>query len=152
VIEIAVGHEELVGRRIHDHVCRASELRRVLAVGHRPRLADLQDELAGACELEHHPVGHAVAGDPDEVVVVDIDAVLVRRPVVAFPGPAPRLDDVAVLIEFDDRRRRLAALDVWRRRGALLARVECARPLIDPDVILRVDEDAADLPEDPLVG
>jgi len=78
--------------------------------------------------------------------------VFVGGPVVAFPGPAPRLDDVAVLIEFDDRRRRLATLDVWRRRGALLARVERSGTLVDPDVILRIDEDAADLAEDPLVG
>ena len=78
-------------------------LRGVVRVRHRAGLADLHDELAVAGELENLPVLGIVAADPDEVVVVDEDAVLVLLPVVALAGAAPGLHDLAVLVELDHR-------------------------------------------------
>jgi hypothetical protein len=54
-----------------------------------PILADLQHELAVGRELEDLAVVVAVAGDPDEALRVDVDAVLVARPVVARAGGRP---------------------------------------------------------------
>ena len=94
-----------------------------------------------------------VAAQPDVVLTVDEDAVLVAWPIVSRTGAAPALHEVAVLIELEHRRGREAALG-YRRiqvRAAFVVR-ERARTLIHPDVIMRVDGDPADLAEDPFVG
>ena len=52
-------------------------------------LADLLQELAVGRELQDLVVVLAVAGEPDVAILVDVDAVLGARPVVAGTGPAP---------------------------------------------------------------
>ena len=78
---------------------------------------------------------------------------LVLRPVIALGGfrSAPRLDHVARLVELDDRGRGVAADRLVAALGALVAIIHRARALADPDIVVLVDEDAADLPEDPIV-
>ena len=125
---------------------------RVVAAGVLVVLADGQHQLALAREL-HHPVVH-VRADPDVVGVVDEDAVRVARPVgrVLLGLLAPALHHLAVLVELDDRRRRLAA--GAHRRGLLLVELlfgEGLGQVGDPDVVLGVDEHAGDRAQDPVV-
>src|SRR5206468_839648 len=95
----------------------------------------------------------SIASDPDIALVIDEHAVLVLRPVVALGGlgSAPGFDDFARLVEFDDRRRGIAADRLVAAFGALVAIVHRARALADPNVVVLIDEDAADLTEDPIV-
>ena len=128
--------------------------RQIGAAGQRSALAELFDEFAVGGELQHHAVALAVAAEPDKALVVDQDGVLLQRPVVAevVAGAAPRLHDVAGLVEHQHRRRRHAAFRARRiERCAFLVVGQRARPLKHPDVVLRVDGDAADLAEDPVV-
>ena len=69
-------------------------------------------ELAVLRELQDLRVLAAVAADPDVALVVDRDAVVRLRPLVALARPAPVADEVARGIELEDRRRLRAA-----RRG-----------------------------------
>ena len=77
-----------------------------VAVDRHALLADLHQELAVLRELQHHAVAGAVAADPDVALVVDGDAVVRRRPLVAVAvGAAPVAEQVALL----DRTRGSAA-------------------------------------------
>ena len=78
-----------------------------------------------------------------------------QRPVVAevIAGAAPRFHDVAGLVEYEDRRRRHTALGARRiERGGFFVVGHRAWPLEHPDIVLRIDGDAADLAKDPVVG
>src|SRR5262245_63848141 len=86
-------------------------------------------------------VGPPVAADPDEAARIGIKAMLGLGPVVALAGAAPALQEIAVLIEFEHRRCRLAFRD--------LVFAHAARALQDPGVALRVDGDARHLAPDP---
>src|SRR4029453_7333686 len=77
----------------------------------------------------------AVAAKPDEALGVGVDAVLGLWPIVALPWPAPALDEVAGLVEFEHRRRRLVAL-VGPHAG---------RALQDPGMATVIDRDTRHL-------
>ena len=122
----------------------------------------------------------AVAAEIDEAVVVHEDPVLAGRPDATVLGPAlagigraaPRAQQLAARIELHDRGRRTAAvaegpvrtgkahdvdgLPVLHLVGGIgqrrLVVGQRARPLVDPDVIVGRDIEAADLAEDPVVG
>ena len=134
-IAIAVGDEHLVGLRIHPDAGRSAEQRRVVAAAGLVVDADRHQVLALAREL-HHAVVH-VGADPDEVVVVDEDAVRVARvDRDVLRRIAPALHDVAGRIELDHRRRRRAARADRRllHRGRLLLG-QRLRQVRHPDVI-----------------
>ena len=86
-IGIAVGGEHFLRGNIHRDIGRRAEPLGGIAVVALALLADLQHELAVHGELEELAVLLAVAGEPDEIVVVDEDAVLALGPFVAAPGP-----------------------------------------------------------------
>src|SRR6516225_4936862 len=153
VIEVTIGHIEFVGRRIDHHVGGAADAHLIQAVGLLGRLADRHQEFAVVGELHHHAVVLAVAAEPDIAFVVDEHTVLVLRPVIALGGlrSAPRLDHIARLVELDHRGRGVAADRLVATLGALVAIIHRARTLADPDIVVLVHEDAADLPEDPIV-
>jgi hypothetical protein len=65
-----VGDVHLVVARIDDGVGRSVERRRVVVLAHLALLADLEDERAGARELEHLRVLRSTAGHPHIVLVV----------------------------------------------------------------------------------
>ena len=76
----------------------------------------------------------AVAANPDVPLVIHGDSVVRLRPVVALARAAPVPDEVALLIELEDRRRRpqhcsSRADSLWRA----VLRFERARPMNDPD-------------------
>src|SRR4029453_4117287 len=83
--------------------------------------------------------------DPDVALVVDVNRVLVRGPLVAVALAAPALDVVAGGVKLHHRRRRVAAFRVGVQRF-LVAR-QRPGPLQDPDVIARVDAQPSDLSE-----
>jgi hypothetical protein len=63
------------------------------------------------------------------------------------------LHDVAVRRELDHRRRGLAAAAARRvEGGAFLVVGEGARPLDDPDMVLRIHRHPGHLAQDPVVG
>ena len=122
----------------------------------------------------------AVAADIDEAVVVDEDAVLAGRPDAAvlhlalagIGRAAPGPQQLAVGVELHHRRRRQTAvaqhaigtritehvhgpavrrLVSGRCQRRLVVR-QAARPLVDPDVIVRRDVETANLTDDPVVG
>src|SRR5262249_44611964 len=95
----------------------------------------------------------SVAADPHVALVVDGDAMVRLGPVVALSLAAPVADQVALAVELEHRRRRGAAHRGLRRGGrVLLAGLERAGAMADPDVIARVHRHADRLSEDPVVG
>src|SRR5262245_5420618 len=108
-------------------------------------MAEVPEELAVARELLQS-VAAALSGNPDVALLVDGDGVLAactglghagRGPVGMVAGAAPRVEQVALDVELENRRRRLAAVGP-RRVGhqAGLVRRDIARPAHNPDVIL----------------
>src|ERR1700761_5655777 len=126
-----------------------------------------------------------ISGEPDIVTVIDIDTVLAGWPDTTCPRlalaaqeagirwPSPSTQKLARCIEFQNRRRRFAAVRD-RTIGARLAQsvdwlclgVGCAwhgvfqtglfvghgaRAVVDPNVIVPVDVQTADLPQKPVV-
>src|SRR3954468_7670171 len=123
---LAVRHEHLVSRLMHPDVGGAMHIGGVGVAPALVALADLQDELAVLVELQKLVVrdrleprqleaGAIVASDPDEALIVDVDAVLALDPFVAGAGPAPGLDEVAVGIELQHRRCSLGKLVALER-------------------------------------
>ena len=103
-------------------------------------LADLHHELAVLRELQDVAVVRAaVAANPDVALVVDVDAVVGRRPRVTRTAlPAPTAEQGTVGTELENRRRDLAALG-----GLLVGRafdlIEHVGTMHDPHVILGID-------------
>src|SRR5262249_36572406 len=137
-ILVAVSDEHLVRLLPDPDLRRTVQVLGVETALARLRVADLHEELAVVCELEDLAVlVGGVAAKPDVAFVVHENAVLVRRPLVARSRSAPRLDDSALLIEFDDRRRWHAAFRGRRCWGANgLMRRGGARPRRQPGGIL----------------
>src|SRR5580700_7195819 len=151
-IGIAVGGKDLLGGDIDRDIRRRAEPLGGIAVMALAGFADLHHELAVHGEFEELAILVAAAGEPDEVVAVDIDAVLDFRPLVALARAAPALHQVAGLVEHQDRRSGGTALGHGRvLLGGALARSERVRPLDHPDAIEPVHRDARDLPEDPVI-
>src|SRR5216684_805980 len=125
----------------------------VVAALARRDLADLRHELAVEGEFQDRVVVVGIAADPDKTAFVDFDAVLASDPFIAFAGPAPRAQEIAVGVELQHRRRRHAAFRARRRqRCTLLVVGQRARAVDNPDMTLPVDGDAANLAENPVVG
>ena len=91
-------------------------------------LADLQQQLAAVVRVFLHHAGRG-ARDPDVVVLVEVAGV---QPRIEQLRVAPGIDDVAVRIELDDRRRESSRVQLA---------VEHVLPVEDEHVVLRVDAD-----------
>ena len=150
VIAVTVGHEQLVGLRMHPHVRRPVDILCVSIALALVAVADLHDELAVLRELQHLVIGHRleprqsvggtiVPAHPHEALVVEMDPVLAFGPFIAVARSAPGLDETACRVEHHHRRR--------GHRG--FVRLERSRPMQKPDVILRVDGEAGRIAELP---
>src|SRR5262245_61117649 len=113
-VAVTIGREDFLGGHVDRDVGWRAEPVGRAAVWTWDRLADLQHELAVHREFQELAVGLVVAGEPDEIVVVDVDAVLAFRPIIALAWTAPVLDYIASLVEHQHRRRRHAALGLRR--------------------------------------
>ena len=89
LLQIAVGDVGLVGLRVDADLGDAAEVLGSLLPAFVAELADLQQELAVLGELQDVRVLLAVAADPDVALVVDVDAVVRLRPLVALARAAP---------------------------------------------------------------
>src|SRR5205807_4295497 len=94
-VSVAVGGVDLARRDVDRDVGGRAEPVGGVAVVSARLPADLQHELALHRELEELAVGLAVAREPDEVVGVDVDAVLALGPLVARARAAPREEEIA---------------------------------------------------------
>jgi hypothetical protein len=134
----------------------AQEVRLLVVLRHHPRLrrrtmVEVPHELAVAGELQDAVLRRG-AGDPDEPFRVGDHRLHRRRPPRVVAGAAPRVDDVALLIELDHLRGARAALDA--RRIVAAADLVALRRLVavdEPDVVHVVDVDAGDLLHAPAV-
>ncbi len=106
--------------------------------------------LAVLRELHHvKPIARA---RPDEPVVIDVDPVLGVIPGVALARATPGSENLTLRIELENWRCRKAAIgDRWLHRGSDLLRREARRHVDHPEVIVVVDEQPSDVPQDPVV-
>ena len=108
-VAVAVGDIQFVGLRVDERLGGQPQILGIVAALALIGLADLHQELAGLRELQNHAVvdrpaaaillssaasggrllAAAIAADPDVAFVVDVDAVIRGRPVVALAGAAP---------------------------------------------------------------
>jgi hypothetical protein len=197
VIDEPVRDVDLAGGGVDRHARGTIERRRALVVARLAGLADLQQELAGAGELEHvrvlrfrrrggaaplacrsgrwcrtgggrgapaPGVRGARAGnlrrtgrrDPHRAFRVDGNPPGGDGPLEAVAGAAPMTEQRAGGVELEHLRRREAAL-VGRLRSGRRADFGAGRHRVvaavhHPDVILRVDRDAGDRAEQPVIG
>lgn len=100
---VTVGNVNLIVGRVKLGACRLAKPGSVGAAGLCAAAADLQYELSVRCELQDLPVGCAVAGDPNEALVIDIDAVFILRPVVTLARAAPSAQQIACRIKLQYR-------------------------------------------------
>src|SRR4029077_17474989 len=130
MIEVSVGYKQLISFRINKESGWPSQIRRVVAALVLSGMPDLEQQFAFGCELQDLVVFLRAAAEPDIIFGIDKDSVLRCKPFVAFPGPAPRLKKLPVLIEFQNRRRGNAALCLRRiERGRLLTIGNSGRPM-----------------------
>ena len=149
-IDIAIGHEQFIGRRVVDRPGRVIEIGGVQAALALRRLADLHQEFAVGGEFQALIVVLAVLGvaaiaaDPDIVVIVDGDAMFLGRPVelgalgIAHgKGAAPAADEFSVGREDRDRLRRLC----------LIFGLQRARTREHPGIVVCVNRNTGDVAE-----
>ena len=115
------------------------------------RLAELGDELAVLGELQDLGVVGAVAADPDIALIVHEDAVVGFRPVIARTGAAPGVEEIARFVEFQNRRRGLAASALTMLQLAYGA-VDGLGAMNHPDMIVIVDIDTDRHAHHPMMG
>jgi hypothetical protein len=142
-VAVSVRDVGFVGGGIDEDLRRLSEVHGVVTSAALAEMTDLQQEFSALCELQDVGVLSAVGANPDVAFVIDRDPVVRLRPFVSLTGTAPVPDHVARLIEFQDRRRREAALGArrfQRRRNFILG--QRGLPVNDPDVILGIHRHA----------
>jgi len=116
-------------------------------------MANLQQKLPGVRKLQNVSVLWAVAANPYVVFVVHEHAVFVVRPFIFGRRAAPGLHQIPSHVEFQNRRRRNTAIGLRRiERRVLVVVIQRSRPAGHPDVIVRIDKDAAHLPSIQLCG
>src|SRR5262249_44324639 len=94
----------------------------------------------------------AVSTDPDVAFVVDRNAVVGIRPVIALPWSAPTRNQIAFLVKLQHGRCGRAALRYrWIRRRMHLACFKRTCTMDDPDMILSVYRNADGLAENPMI-
>jgi hypothetical protein len=97
-------------------------------------------------------VERIVCADPYVAFRIDVQPVLVPRPIVALARAAPRLHDIAIAIELDHLRRLHAAFRHRRfLRGRELGFRDRRGPVQDPYMVAVVHGNARDLAEHPVI-
>ena len=165
LVQVAVGQIRLVLFRVDEDLCDAAERHLIVAAADIRGLAvlvgalagvgvaDLQQKLSRLAELQHLRIAFPVAADPHVAFVIDGNAMIRRRPLIAFARTAPMADQRALGIELEHRRRRGAALVRQMRFERLLLLGQRRRPAMNhPDVIAIVNRDTDRRAEHPVVG
>src|SRR5688572_13446031 len=108
-VAVAICDVDLVRTGIFDDLRRSPEVREVVASVMRSLLPDLKEELSGPGELEDLGVRLAVSAQPDVALRIHREPVIVFGPLITRAGPAPRANESPRKVEFENRRRNLAA-------------------------------------------
>ena len=154
LVEIAVRDIGFVGFRIDPDLGDAAEILQVVAAAVLAEVADLHQELAVLGEFEDVGVLLAVAADPDVAFVVDMDAVVGLRPLVARPGPP---QDRTRLPSGSNTRtggavRQHSAIGGLSSAPLLIVVEPAGAAMDDPDIVLLVDPHADRPAQQPIVG
>src|SRR5258708_1373506 len=115
-------------------------------------MADLQQELAFASELQDVIVFLRAPARPNIVLLIDKGSVPGGKPLIALSRAAPCLKKLSIAVEFQNRRRRNTAFRLRRteRRG-FFPIGNRSGPMKDPNVIMGIGGDSADLSVHPFV-
>ena len=148
---IAIGHVQFIGGQIQIHVCRSTQVLRVVGALDRTRRPDLKQELAFLAEFQQVPIGFSISSQPHVPIGRDIDAVLVFKPVVALAWSSPGADHLALGIQFDDRRSSDTAFGAFVKQ-AQFVHGQGLRAMNDPDMVVSIHRHPCHLPQDPLMG
>src|SRR5437764_14897380 len=89
-VAVSVADVDLIGGDVFPDLCRLPEVLDVVAAVVDAVLADLEQKLAGGVELQHLRVAWTIAGQPDVAAMIDGDAMVAVRPVVALTRTSPR--------------------------------------------------------------
>ena len=161
MVTVTIGDERLVGFRIHGDRRSPEQPARIATVARTTSAADLHEEFPLTRELQDHAVGlkplrrdsRRAPTEPNVPPMIDGNAVLHGRPIVAIGWATPSVHDIAGAIKGNYRRRSDTAARCGRRtRGAQLAHIQRTRTIDDPNQTLGIDEKPADFPDHPVVG
>jgi hypothetical protein len=125
-----------------------------LPVSSNETFATLENqEPAAPGELQHVGIALPVAADPDVVARVDLQPVVGGGPGVLVARSAERVHQVALRIELQDVRGRLAAdrVRLVRSDVPLVARVQALAAVHDEHVVAGVDADPDRVAEQPVI-
>ena len=150
MIAVAISYEQFVRRRMDPLICRPVQIRRVGITLALVAATDLHDELAVLRKLQQLVIGdrphsgQAIrrtidSAQPDEALVINMEAVFSFWPFKAIARTAPGFDEIACRIEHDDRR---------CSHPSLIGR-ERPRTVQDPYVVLRIGGNAGWIAEFP---
>ena len=151
LVEIAVGNIRLVGLRVDPDLRHSAKILEIVAAGVLARATHLHQKLSVFRELQNVRIFHAVAADPHIALVVDVDAVIGFRPLVALPRTAPGPDQVSGGIEHEHRRCTAAALAHLELQGLFVVVERGRAAMNDPHVVLLVDPYPDGRPEQPMI-
>src|SRR6266849_4794284 len=153
VVAVPVSDVRLIVRVIDEDFCELMKGPGVIAAGVRVREPELLDELAVLGTLQDFVVVDVIAADPHVTLAVDGDAMVRDRPVVPLTGAPEMTQQVARLIELEDRRRGFAAFALGRvlLRPTLGPIERGAAAVNNPHVVLRIDRHADRRAEQPVV-
>ena len=150
-VAVSIRDEEFVRTWLHEEICRAAQMSRIVAAHVDAGLTDGENVLAVPGELHH--VESIARAEPDEAVVIDIDPVLLIKPGIALARTAPGLEDVALGIQFENRGCGKTTIgDRWILCGPDLLTGQARRHVNHPEVVVFVNEEPSDVAEDPVVG
>jgi hypothetical protein len=93
-IAVAVADVHLIRRDVLPDLRRLPEVVDVVAAVVDAMLAELEDEFSSVVEFQDLRVLRTVAGQPHVALMIDGDAMIAVRPVVAFAWTTPRLDQI----------------------------------------------------------
>ena len=143
MVHVTISHIQLACLFVDEHVRGATQVLDVVASAAHALTSDLKEELSFTRELQDLRVGLATAPQPNIVALVDVDAVLQFRPLVARSWTAPGKSDVSGGIEREHLRR-------GHPFGAQLVRLQRRRAVDDPDKVVPIDRDTGARAHDPL--
>src|SRR5262245_52708723 len=121
LVAVSVCNEQFVRFGIYENIRGFPKVLRVPVGLLLATLTDLHDELAGLREFQNLII-IAVAANPDKTFWIDINSMFRLRPVITGTRATPTLDEVALYIELQHRRRGLR----------LFFRAQRVRPLQHP--------------------
>src|SRR5262245_5584824 len=145
-VKVTISHKKFVRLTVDEQTGRASEVLRIVTALILSGMADLKNELSLVRKLENLVVLFRVSAQPHIILIVDENPVPRGRPLVVFRRSrlraAPGLEELAIRIELEDRRRRNTAFGLRRiERRSLFSVRDCGGPVEYPEIVVAVDRE-----------